>query len=127
MAEPGSAEQSSPVEPSIIVAYRDGVTILDLVGEHDMSTAAELGSRIDEQAARHRNLVVSLRDADFVDSAIVQVLFRGDRKLRASGKRLVLHTECDTIVERVLEVSGVREQLDCRDTLDEAVALAARG
>jgi anti-anti-sigma factor len=110
--------------PEIVVAYRDGLTILHLVGEHDMSTAQKLEARIREQVWQSRNLIVSLTDASFIDSAIVAALYRGHQLAAERGCRLVLHTQCEAIVERVLDISGLLDGIPCSDTLDGAVELA---
>ena len=111
---------------AIIVGYRDGVTILDLVGEHDMTTAEKLAFNIDEQIARSRGIVISLTETDFIDCSILRVLFRGDRQMLRRGRRLVIHTSyCDPI-RRILELTGVSDQLLCCDSLEEAIAFASQ-
>jgi anti-anti-sigma factor len=111
---------------SIIVGYRDGVTILELVGEHDMTTADNITFHITEQVARGRGVVVSLTETEFIDSTILRVLFHGDRQLLRYGRRLVVHgADCDA-VRRVVEVAGVNDHLLCSDTLDEAIEFASQ-
>jgi anti-anti-sigma regulatory factor len=95
----------------VIAGYRGGVTVLALVGEH-----ADLG----------RGVVIVLSETEFIDSRIVQQLFRGDIELLKKGRRLVIQNDPDSTVEHVLELSGVRAQLVCSDTLDEAVQLASQ-
>jgi hypothetical protein len=41
-------------------------------------------------------------------------------------RRLVIQNNPESTVDRVLEISGVRAQLLCSDTLDEAVEFAAQ-
>jgi len=108
----------------IIVAYHDGITVVDLVGEHDMSTAPELEARIREQLWQDRDVIVSLKDASFIDSAIVATLYRGHHLALARDSHLVLHTECEAIVARVLDISGMLGGIPCSETLDGAVRLA---
>lgn len=110
---------------AIIVGYRDGITVLDLVGEHDLSTAEEVAFNIEEQIARSRGVVVSLTETQFLDSSILRVLFQGDRKMLRIGRRLVLHGG-DERVRRVFELAHVSDQLLCCDSLDEAIEFAAQ-
>ena len=108
----------------VIEAYRDGVTILDRVGEHDMANADELEAAILAQAQKKRQVVVSLRDADFIDSSIIATMFRGYQAVIASGGRLVLHSDCEAGLKRVLDISRLRDEIPCAETLDEAIDLA---
>jgi len=110
----------------VIVGYRSGVTVLALVGEHDMSSADRLSATIREHADLGRGVVIVLSETEFIDSRIVQQLFRGDIELLKKGRRLVIQNDPDSTVEHVLELSGVRAHLVCSDTLDEAVQLASQ-
>ena len=122
-----SERRSPDVDGSeIIVAYHDGITVVDLVGEHDMSTAQQLEARIREQLWQNRDVIVSLKDATFIDSAIVATLYRGHHLGLSRGCHLVLHTECEAIVGQVLDISGVSTGIPCSKTLDGAVGLAQR-
>jgi anti-anti-sigma factor len=111
---------------AIIVGYRKGVTVVDLVGEHDASTAESLSSTITEQASLNRGVVVSLTETEFVDSSIVRALFIGDGAMLAKGRRLVLHSHGQEIVQRVLDLAGVSEQLLTCVTLEEAIEFASQ-
>jgi anti-anti-sigma factor len=108
------------------VERRDGVVVISLVGEHDISTAARIRAEIAANAAAGRGVVVSVSETDFVDSSIVHELFRGDRVMLTAGRRLVLHLEARAIVERVLEIGGVLGELVWTVSLPEAVERAGR-
>jgi anti-anti-sigma factor len=110
----------------IVVGYRKGVTVLDLMGEHDMASAGAVTSSVATQASLGRGVVVSLTEADFIDSSIVQALFLGDRAMLARGRRLVLLVGRSEQAQRVLELAGASERLLCCDSLDEAVAFASQ-
>src|SRR2546429_6755573 len=97
--------------PAIVVELRDDVAVIGLVGEHDMTTADELSSVIDEQASSRRGIVVSLAETTFIDSAIVHRLYKGDRRMLDAGRRLVLHVGNEPVVDRVLEIGGLLEEL----------------
>ena len=109
---------------TVIVGYQDGVTVLTLVGEHDIFTAGHLSALIREHADLGRGVVIVLSDAEFIDSQIVRVLFQGDIEMLHSGRRLVIQNDAEATVDRVLQLSGVRTQLLCSDTLDEAIRFA---
>jgi anti-anti-sigma factor len=110
--------------PHITVDEIDGVAVIGLLGEHDMATAGELEARIQEHAWQDRGVVVSFRDAEFIDSAIVATLYRGHQSVTARGRRLVLHDDCAPIVRQVLDISGLQEGIPCTGSLEEAVVLA---
>lgn len=111
---------------TLIVGHLDGVTVLTLLGEHDMSTADDLAVTIRQHAALGRGIVVVLSETDFIDSQVVHELFLGDRQMIREGRRLVIHRDPDSTVENVLQMSGVLARLLCSDTLDEAVLLATQ-
>jgi anti-anti-sigma factor len=113
-------------EPAVLVAYAEGVTVLDLVGEHDLATRPLFEAKIREQATLGRDVVVSLKDTDFVDSSIVAALFRAQRQITDAGRRFVLHTDCQSHILKTLGLTGVREKIPCADELTEAIALARR-
>ena len=107
------------------VRRQAGVALIRLVGEHDMATVVNLGEEIHGHVAAGDGIVVSLMEAEFIDSAVVRELFRGDRALRTQGRRLVLHVATASIVQRLLEVSGLSATLPCTASLDEAFRMAA--
>ena len=109
---------------TVLVGYQDGVTVLTLLGEHDISTADRLSALIREHADLGRGVVIVLSATEFIDSQIVRVLFQGDMEMLHNGRRLVIQNDAEATVERVLQLSGVRTQLLCSDTLDEAIRFA---
>src|SRR5437773_1271303 len=90
------------VGADVIVGYRDGVVVLTLVGEHDLSTANRLVALITHHASRGRAVVVALSEVEFIDSAIVTALFNGERQMLAYGRRLVLELSIDSPSSRLL-------------------------
>ena len=104
----------------------DDVTVVRLIGDHDLVTVAAVREALDSVAARQRGLVVSLVNAEFIDSGIVHALFSTDGRLRERDRRLVLHVATASIVARMLELSGLQTHVPCCPTLDEALRLAAR-
>jgi anti-anti-sigma factor len=112
---------------TLAVEQAGAVSVVSLLGEHDMHGAEELAATVATLADAGRGVVVSLADTDFVDSAIVRVLYQGDRRLLGEGRRLVLHVAGHPAVERVLELSGLLDQLLWSSALDEAVLFADPG
>jgi anti-anti-sigma factor len=115
---------SYPDRPTILVRRHGPVTVFSLVGEHDLTTADDLAVKITEQTRIGRGVVISLQQAEFIDSSIIQVLFQADRGLRQHGRRLALHTNTTDTVERLLELARIPDQLPCCDTIPESLELA---
>ena len=67
---------------------RDGTLHVELSGELDISTAAEVEARllqIEEDEAPER-LIIDLRDVQFLDSTGLSFLINADRRARDSGR-----------------------------------------
>jgi anti-anti-sigma factor len=111
-------------EPDVIAAYREGVTVLAVVGEHDMASVDKIESMIGQQARSKRNIVVSLKDTSFIDSTVVATLLRAHREADEEGRRLVLHTDCGADILKLLELTGVPQVVPCAQSLDDAIVLA---
>jgi anti-anti-sigma factor len=121
----GIAMVSGGKAGTLEVRRQDGVALIRLVGEHDMATVVVVGEEIDEHLAAGDGVVVSLMEAEFIDSSVVRELYRSDKALRKQGRRLVLHVATASIVQRLLEISGLSAALPCTGSLDEAFRLAA--
>jgi anti-anti-sigma factor len=113
MARPGSIR---------IDAHGD-VKVVWLIGEHDMTTAAEVQARIDALAAEDA-VVVSLDETEFFDSSVIHALVAADRRMKERDRRLVVQAATPAIVEGVLKPSGLVEEVVWTQSLDEAIAVA---
>jgi anti-anti-sigma factor len=109
---------------SVSIDEHGDVKVVSLVGGHDLVTAKEVRERVDDCLGSDNGLVVSLMQTEFLDSSILHVLFDADNQLQQRERRLVLHVATASIVERVLDVSGLMHQVPCTGSLDAAVALA---
>ena len=117
----------SGVRGSIVLEERGEVSVLVLTGEHDMDSAPELRGAIARLADAGRGVVVSVDEAEFIDSTIVRTLFEGDRLLLAKGRRLVLNVGAGSVAEKLLDVSGALEHLMWCDSVEESVLFADPG
>ena len=111
--------------PSVGVTRVRDVTVVNLIGDHDIVTAPDVRAQMERCAASGDGVVVSLMQTTFLDSGIIRVLFAADKTLRDRDRRLVLHVATASIVARVLDVSGLDRQLACEPSLEKAVALAS--
>jgi anti-sigma B factor antagonist len=103
-----------------------GVAVLSTSGEHDLNTAPELRRRVDELIARGSSVVIDLSPASFLDSSILgAILDSRQRAIDAGLGFAVAHAGGADAVARVLEVTGLRDQLPVHESLAGAIAAAA--
>ena len=109
-----------------IEAERRGeVILLRLRGEHDIASESPLADALADCAWDGSGVVVSLMEAQFIDSSVINVLFHADAQLQERGRRLVLHVATESVVRRVLEITQLNSKLLATGSLEEALVLAA--
>jgi anti-sigma B factor antagonist len=105
-----------------------GLAVLTISGEHDLSTAPALRRRLDVLLEEGTATVVDLSPATFIDSSILGVIL--DCRRRASEAEVgfaLVHSNGADAVDRVLEVTGLRNELPVHARREEALAEAASG
>ena len=111
---------------SVKTEVHGDVTVVALVGDHDVASITEVRAQLDAVAASGSGLVVSLMETTFFDSSVVHALFDANGKLIERDRQLVLHVATAPIVSRVLEVSGLHKAVPSTGSLREAIELARR-
>lgn len=103
-----------------------GVEIVVVRGEHDLATAGELRSSIEAAAGRATGVVVDLTQANFIDSAVLQVLLSGRDRAEEAGIGYVIAVSDSTghAVKRLLELTGLDQRLPLADSRQAAVEAA---
>ena len=82
-------------------------TVLSVFGEVDLDTAPALGSAIDRALdAGASELWIDLSATDFLDSAAIHTLFRGEHRALELNRTLAIICPSGN-VRRVLEISGM--------------------
>ena len=115
-------DERGPAAGSIeVVVERPGVTVVELIGEHDLGGAEGLDFMLQSLVGSNRLVVVDLSLATFVDSSIVLTLLRADHGARAHGTRFRLQFGTAPIVRRALELTGLLDELEFAPTREEAV------
>lgn len=85
--------------------------VVQLAGELDLSTVAVFVDAIDDVLEdRPRSVELDLSDLTFIDSSGVGAYVTAFRRARAQGTNLSLGAR-SSLVQRVLELSGVEEAL----------------
>jgi anti-sigma B factor antagonist len=110
-----------------------GVALLKLEGEHDLSTADALREQLERVQGTRTPVVVDVSDATFIDSSILAALVAAHRRACQERTGLAIctgrsHSErTSRLVERVLDVSGLEEQLEIHPAPEAAIAAAKKG
>jgi anti-sigma B factor antagonist len=94
-------------------------------GDLDLSGASVLEIEIErlEQEPSLQVLVLDLRGLEFIDSSGLRLVVLTDRRAREAGRRFALVPGSET-VQRVFEITRMRERLDFVSDPDEAGANA---
>jgi anti-sigma B factor antagonist len=102
------------------------VPIVRVTGELDISTVAQLARVLHTAATsvtlKPPKLVVDLMGLDFCDSSGLRALIGAVKEVHVLGGRVVLAVEPDGALDRLLELSGLREFLRVSDSVDAAVS-----
>ncbi|HEX5983935.1 MAG TPA: STAS domain-containing protein [Solirubrobacterales bacterium] len=92
-----------------------------LEGELDLSVAERFQQRLDAAAADGVDVLVCLRECDFIDSTGIAVIVLTHRLMSDKGRRLVVcHPSAE--VRRILEMTGLVEEGILVDGADGALA-----
>jgi anti-sigma B factor antagonist len=97
----------------------DGVVLVELSGELDLTAAPELERQLEEAGDRGSALVLDLNQVSFLDSAALHVLFRIARRLEQRKKRFGIVLEPTALVARTLTIVGLDDVTVVRPSLDD--------
>jgi anti-anti-sigma factor len=106
--------------------FDDGIRVVAVRGELDLSTAPELEGPLEEAAsAGDASLLIDLTECDFIDSTGIALIVRTWKRLDdADGgnpRRVVVCSDNDQ-VRRVLEITGLDLSIPIHASRDEALA-----
>jgi anti-sigma B factor antagonist len=105
---------------STSVAHREGVTVISVGGEVDLSTAPDFEAAVDGALDEHRPVVVvELSEVNFMSSAGLRILAATHEKLCKSGRLAVVAS--NPVVSRAIELSGLDQLFSLYATLDDAL------
>jgi anti-anti-sigma factor len=106
----------------------DGVQLLSVRGELDLNTAPRFDEELSAALKGSRSLVVDLSDCEFIDSTGVALLVKAWQELGdGRGPRQFVLCCPNRQVRRLLEVTGLDEQIQIRPDLESAVKAAGAG
>ena len=84
-------------------------TIIEIVGRLDTITAPALDKTINEDIAGTKNLVLDVKELEYISSAGLRVLLGAQKKMQKSGS-MKLTGVCEDVME-VLEMTGFADIL----------------
>jgi anti-anti-sigma factor len=109
-----------------VAPVADDIIALCLEGEFDMANSPRLNEEIDRALTDGKHLIVDLSQATFIDSSVINALFRA-RKSAATHRRIaVLQLGTAAIVERALELCNIEHVLPRTHTRAEALEAIRR-
>ena len=109
----------------------DGVRVIAVRGELDLSTASDLEAPLEEAiSSGDASVLIDLSECEFIDSTGIALIVRAWQRLDRSADgegdgRVVICSDNDQ-VRRVLEITGLELSIPIHGTRDEALA-ALRG
>lgn len=92
-------------------------TVITLVGELDLASSADL-EQVLEQASGAENLVLDLRELEFIDSTGLSVLVKAHQAAEEQGRQFGL-VQGGAQVQRLLTLTGLAERLRVADSPEE--------
>jgi anti-sigma B factor antagonist len=98
----------------------DGIAVLALGGDLDLTSDAALAAALGEAIATSRHVLLSMANVDLVDSTVLGTMVRYQQRLAASGGILGLVAP-PVRVRRVLDVLGLAEVFAVYPDLESAV------
>jgi anti-anti-sigma factor len=111
-----------PVETHVRTEHPvEGVTVVGLVGEHDLATKDEI-ARVIERALRHGDAVaVDLSDTEFIDSSTLHVLVASSRRAAESGRGFALVIGGNEAIHQLFELTGLVSQFETAASVGDAI------
>ena len=117
----------APFEASA-AQLEDGIRVLSVCGELDLSTAPGLEQPLEQAvAAGDASILIDLSECEFIDSTGIALIVRAWQRLDENadgndgGRRVVLSSSNEQ-VRRVLEVTGLQLSIAIYGSRDEALA-----
>lgn len=108
--------------PLVEVDALNGVAVARLRGELDAAnTDAVERALAAAQEPAPRSLVVDLSEATFLDSAMIALLFKLARRLRARRERIALVSPPSSPIRGFLGLSGLSTVTEVADSVDDAL------
>jgi anti-anti-sigma factor len=105
-----------PTGFSISISERDGRAVVVVRGELDLATAPDLETALSELQEGGQDVVVDLRELEFMDSTGLRTLVAAHARAEDVGQTLVIVRPLPGApIERILAIAGVASVLELVD------------
>jgi len=106
-----------------VTGLEQGIRVLAVRGELDLSTAPELEWPLEGVLAGEESLLIDLGGCEFIDSTGIALLVRAWQRLAADGdgRSMAICSDNDQ-VRRVLEITGLEVSIPVHQTREQALA-----
>ena len=94
---------------TIVVKRNAEEIVIKLGGRLDTTTAPTLDKTVSEDISENQNLVLDLKDLEYISSAGLRVLLAAQKKLQKNGS-MKLKNVCEEVMD-VLEMTGFADIL----------------
>jgi len=117
----------SSMTNGIDVERVNGIDVLTLRGEHDLSTATDVSRRIDLALESAPGLAIDLSETTLMDSAVLRVLITAQERAneRGAGFAIAVADSSGHGVHRLLTLTGLDAKLSTQPSRADAIAAAA--
>lgn len=104
------------------------IWVVALVGEHDITMADRLRTRLAEVHAADGRIILDLTETTFIDSTVLSVIFDAvNQAVGSSGDTLAIVVTPGSNVDRILDVAGFWAVIPSTyQTRDEVLAVWSR-
>jgi anti-sigma B factor antagonist len=101
---------------SISISDRNGRAVVAVRGELDLATAPELETVLLERLDGGDEVVLDLRELQFMDSSGLRVLVTAHARASDGGPQFaIVRPPADSEVARIIDIAGVEQQLNVLD------------
>jgi anti-anti-sigma factor len=98
---------------SISTSDSDGRAVVTVRGELDLATAPELETALLERLDAGSEVVLDLRELEFMDSSGLRVLVTAHARAADGGPRFaIVRPLAGSEVAKILDIAGIEQQLD---------------
>lgn len=101
--------------------HHEAAVVVVASGELDLASADELRTVLRGPEARAKTVVLDLRNVTFIDSSGLSVIVGHSRRADADGFRFAIAVGGARTVERLFDLSGLRETLPLVQTPEAAL------